>query len=112
MAHEEPAKIPKVMLNGGARPPACTSTMGAGDGNRTRTIGLGICTIRASTRPDLRGGLSVSYRERPLFTEVNGPLSGGVNPACRASVDIDGGADGQGRRAARDHRPRPDRFVE
>src|SRR5262249_45560248 len=49
------------------------SSRGAGDGNRTRTISLGICTIRASPWADLRGELSVSYRESPLFTEVNGP---------------------------------------
>ena len=29
---------------------------GAGDGNRTRTINLGICAIRAVVRPDLRSG--------------------------------------------------------
>jgi hypothetical protein len=43
---------------------------GAGDGNRTRTISLGICAILASTRPDLRCGVSVSDRERPLVTGV------------------------------------------
>jgi hypothetical protein len=48
--------------------------IGAGDGNRTRTISLGICAIRASTGLDLRSGLSVSDRERPRFTLVNGPL--------------------------------------
>ena len=41
---------------------------------RTRTISLGICAVRAVMWPDLRGGLSVSDRERPLVTGVNGPL--------------------------------------
>src|SRR5262249_39891940 len=44
------------------------------DGNRTRTIRLGICSIQASMLPDLRGGLSVSDRERPLLTPINGTL--------------------------------------
>ena len=48
--------------------------VGAGDGNRTRTISLGTCAIRAVSWPDLRGGLSVSDRGGPLFTGVNGPL--------------------------------------
>jgi hypothetical protein len=47
---------------------------GAGDGNRTRTISLGICAIRAVVRPDLRSGVSVSDRDRPLLTGVNGTL--------------------------------------
>ena len=49
-------------------------TLRAGDGNRTRTISLGICTVRAATPSDLRGGWSASDRERPLATGVNGPL--------------------------------------
>jgi hypothetical protein len=48
--------------------------VGAGDGNRTRIISLGICTVHALTWPDLRRGLSVSNRERPPFTGVNGML--------------------------------------
>src|SRR5437660_460789 len=48
--------------------------IGAGDENRTRTISLGICTIHAPTRPDLRIVLSASDREIPLFTGANGPL--------------------------------------
>ena len=36
------------------------------------TISLGICAVRAATRPDLQSGLSANDRERPLFTEVNG----------------------------------------
>ena len=58
--------------------------LGEGDGNRTRTISLGICTIRAVTWPDLRVGVSVSDRERPLVTGVNGPANGPANrgPAC------------------------------
>ena len=42
------------------------------DGNRTRTISLGISTVRASHRPGLRFGVSASDRERPLVTGVNG----------------------------------------
>jgi hypothetical protein len=48
--------------------------IGAGDGNRTRTISLGISTIHAATQPDLRRRVPVSDREGPLFTGVNGPL--------------------------------------
>jgi hypothetical protein len=48
--------------------------VGAGEGNRTPTISLGICSIQASKLPDLRGGLSLSDRERPLLTPINGTL--------------------------------------
>jgi len=44
----------------------------AGDGNRTRTVSLGICAVTASTWPDLRRGVSASDRERPLVAVVNG----------------------------------------
>ena len=47
---------------------------GAGDGNQTRTISLGICEIRAVVRSDLRAAVSASDRERPLVTGVNGTL--------------------------------------
>jgi hypothetical protein len=43
-------------------------------GIETRTVSLGICAIRASKWPDLRGELSVSDREEPRFTGVNGTL--------------------------------------
>jgi hypothetical protein len=56
---------------------------GAGDGNRTRTISLGICTVRASTGPDLRCEVSASDRERPPVTGPNGPLM-----ARLSSVDL------------------------
>jgi hypothetical protein len=46
--------------------------VGAGDGNRTRTISLGIYGIRAVIRPDLRGELSVSDREGPQVAGFNG----------------------------------------
>ena len=46
----------------------------AGDGNRTRTISLGICTVRAVEWSDLRDRLSASDRERPFVTGVNGSL--------------------------------------
>jgi len=48
--------------------------MRAGDGNRTRTVSLGICRTHRQTGPDLGCGGSVSDREYPLFTRVNGPL--------------------------------------
>jgi hypothetical protein len=56
------------------KPLTCIFNRGASDGNRTRTISLGICAIRAVTWPDLQGGLSASDRERPVFTGVNGML--------------------------------------
>jgi hypothetical protein len=40
--------------------------------DRTRTISLGICVIRAFTRPELRGGLSGSNRDIPAVAEVDG----------------------------------------
>jgi len=49
-------------------------SVGAGDGNRTRTVSLGICVVWAVRWPDLRGALPVSDRERPFFTGVNGTL--------------------------------------
>jgi hypothetical protein len=39
--------------------------VGAGDGNRTRTISLGICPIRGSDRPELGSRCTVSDRDRP-----------------------------------------------
>jgi hypothetical protein len=48
-----------------------------------RTVSLGICAARASTGPGLRDKLSVSDREGPLFTGVNGPLK-----ARRSSADV------------------------
>jgi len=48
--------------------------VGAGNGNRTRTISLGICAIRACHMADLRRGVSASDRERPLGTGLNGLL--------------------------------------
>jgi hypothetical protein len=38
---------------------------GVADGNRTRTISLGICAIRAAVRPDLRCGVSASDPSLP-----------------------------------------------
>ena len=80
--------------------------VGAGDGNRTRTISLGICAVSAVTQPGLRCELSVSVRERSLFTEANGPLmarrglygrtSGlpdtGLTALARATFPADSGA--------------------
>jgi hypothetical protein len=53
---------------------SCAFWVGAGDGNRTRTVSLGICTVRGYTLPDLRTGASASTRDRPLVAGVNGPL--------------------------------------
>jgi len=47
---------------------------GAGDGNRTRTVSLGIRQIRSSDRPDLGTRCTASDRHRPCDTGVNGPL--------------------------------------
>ena len=55
--------------------------LGAGDGNRARTVSLGIGAIRALIWPDLQDGLSVSDRESPRVTRVNGPANG---PATRS----------------------------
>ena len=46
---------------------------GAGDGNRTRTISLGIRPIQPSDRPDLDIRCTASDRHGPLDTRVNGP---------------------------------------
>ena len=85
---------------------------GAGDGNRTRTVSLGICAIRALMASDLRDGLSMSDRERPFLTGVNGTLM-----ARRSSPDLrlEGlGLTSAGCRApnriSSSGRSRPDRF--
>ena len=44
------------------------------------TISLGSCAIQAVAPPDLGIRLSVSDREGPLFTEVNGPLMARASP--------------------------------
>jgi hypothetical protein len=49
---------------------------------------LGSCAVRAVMRPDLRGGVSASDRERPLVTGVNGTLMArrtAVRPALMAA---------------------------
>jgi hypothetical protein len=48
--------------------------VGADDGNRTRTISLGICIFWRRIQPDLRRDGSGSDRETPLISGVNGPL--------------------------------------
>ena len=51
----------------------------AGDGNRTRTISLGIRQIRASERLDLGIGCTASDRDEPCDTRVNGrPMAHGL----------------------------------
>ena len=73
--------------------------LGTGDGNRTRTISLGICAIRAVVRPDLRRGVSASDRDRPSGPVANGPLMARrPSPHCAPTLIV-----GQGRGA--------DRFV-
>jgi hypothetical protein len=64
----------KAALSPGTPGVTCMNLAGAGDENRTRTISLGICRTARRTGPDLRFDGSVSDRERPLFTGVNGPL--------------------------------------
>ena len=57
------------------------------DGCEVCAVSLGICAVRAAIRPDLRGRLSASDRERPLFTGVNGPLMpGDPSPTCADRV--------------------------
>jgi hypothetical protein len=59
----------------------------ARDGSRARTMSLGIYTARACHWHDLRGDVSVSDRERPLFLGVNdaqnGPAATGDRPSDR-----------------------------
>src|SRR6516164_9474171 len=47
--------------------------VGAGDGNRTRAISLGIRQIRVPDGPDLGTRCTVSDRRRPYDTGANGP---------------------------------------
>jgi hypothetical protein len=49
--------------------------------HRTRTVSLGICTIRAAVQPDLRDGVFATDRERPPVTEVTVARVSAV-PAC------------------------------
>ena len=70
-AHGDPGQARSASRN---RLLTCAPIRGAGDGNRTRTISLGICAIRAAIQPDLREGLPLSDRERPFVTGVNGTL--------------------------------------
>jgi hypothetical protein len=80
LRHRRRARCEDRIRNAGSQANSCSESVnevglyGAGDGNRTRTISLGICAIRARHMPDLRGGLSVSDRKRPAFTGVNGTL--------------------------------------
>src|SRR5262245_2832926 len=68
-----PAKISKLRLSGGTSVPACTNVMRAGDGNRTRTISLGIRPIVAPDRPDLGIRCTARDRDGPCDTGANGP---------------------------------------
>ena len=40
--------LSKVLASGDSRAPTCANVVGAGDGNRTRTMSLGIPQIRLS----------------------------------------------------------------
>jgi len=78
--------------------------LGAGDGDRTRTISLGIWTVCARTWPDLRAWRSASDREEPLLPGANGTLMAramGAGRGCRPSPRHQ-----LGRSGVRDRRPR------
>ena len=105
LATEAPLPIPQLpdglLATGGSwgEPPGLGFCRGAGDGNRTRTISLGICAIGAVVRPDLRRGVSASDRDRPSGPVANGPLMARrPSPHCAPTLIV-----GQGRGA--------DRFV-
>ena len=55
--------------------------MGAGEGNRTPTVSLGICRIVAVMAADLAVRLPASTRGRPRFTLANGPLMAAISTA-------------------------------
>jgi GNAT superfamily N-acetyltransferase len=55
-------------------PSSAWSLIGAGDGNRSRTISLGNQQIGAPDRPELGSRCTVGDRHRPCDTTVNGPL--------------------------------------
>jgi hypothetical protein len=48
--------------------------IGAGDGNRTRTVSLGINRQAKVTAPDLGARVSMSDRDGPWLTTLNGTL--------------------------------------
>jgi hypothetical protein len=56
-----------------ARPDLCLH-VGAGDGNRVRTISLGICRITQVIGPHQSIVLSASDRDWSLFAGANGTL--------------------------------------
>jgi hypothetical protein len=64
--------ITMVMPYGGTDLPTCANVIRAGDGNRTRTISLGIRQIQASDHHDLGIQRTASNRHRPSGTGVNG----------------------------------------
>jgi len=59
--------------------------VGAGDGNRTRTISLGICPVTAARALDLGIRVPASDRGYPSFTETNGTLM--ARRSCRVRGD-------------------------
>jgi hypothetical protein len=70
-------ELETLMLVGSRGYPLLTMAYGRREAEpyRFRTVSLGICAIRAAIRSELQGGLSVSDRERPVFTGVNGTLT-------------------------------------
>jgi len=81
-AHQEPT--PKSR-------PGLGLHMGAGDGNRTRTISLGIRQIGAADRPDLDIRCTASGRDGPCETRVNGPPMARVSGRPRRGRGTGGG---------------------
>ena len=69
--------------------------LGAGDGNRTGIVSLGICAVQASTTCDMQGGQSLSDREDPPFTGLSKRAR--RSHACRMLI---------GHRIARTFQPR------
>ena len=65
-------------------PVSWAGMMGAGDGNRTRTVSLANQQIGASDRPDLDIRCTASDRQGPCDTRVNGP------PMARGSMTLSG----------------------
>ncbi len=73
-----PSSIRPYRTDPRTRRQSCIGRTGRARGSRGYRLGhavsLGICAVRADMSPDLRGGLAVSVRDRPLVTGVNGTL--------------------------------------
>jgi hypothetical protein len=81
--------------------------VGAGDGNRTRTISLGIRPIGAPDRPDLAIRCTASDRHRPCDTRVNGPPMARGPMSLKLNTGIDDRACWLAVRAPDDEIPEP-----